>query len=164
MPDTEEEIITKKRKKYPKTTKKGTRDFNDEQKAAIIKRAEEIGIHKAAEEFESSWQAVAAIQREAIAAGILPPRPSKRNRSIGKSGLKLASLPTETINPVVEDPAAPIIEVSPVVEEKPVAPAVEGTKIPKYSSLEIENAILREKVSVLTQQLEKLRSAVSQLA
>ena len=174
MPEAEEKVVTKKpRKKYPKTTKKGTKDFNNEQKLVIIKRAEEIGIHKTAEEYDSSWQAIAAIQREARAAGLLPPKqPRRRSKKVQ------AENQTQTSDTTINDTTIPVSESktketdTPVVsneietvvtEPKAASIPVKQEPIVKHASLEIENAILREKIAVLTQQLDKLRSAVSQL-
>ena len=166
MPDISEVKVKKPRKKYPKTTKKGTKDFTKEQKAEIIKRAEEVGINKAAEEFGSSWQAVAAMQREARAAGILP---SKSPKSKGKLGnkpqaQKLAKSAQGEAEQVSKEPVASIGETAVIDTDEAVKSILKNNNTRKYTPLEIENAILREKVESLSQQVEKLRLAVSQLA
>ena len=165
MPDISEVKVKKPRKKYPKTTKKGTKDFTREQKAAILKRAEEVGINQTAEEFGSSWQAVAAMQREARASGELPPKPSKANRPKRTPGRK-PKLMTVVENIAETVPAKEaIINEQPVAEKATISPSyVKHESEKKHTPLEIENVILREKVVALTEQIEKLRLAVSQLA
>ena len=44
---------------------KKVKDFSDEEKAAIIARAERIEIARVAKEFNTTWQVVSAIQRSA---------------------------------------------------------------------------------------------------
>ena len=168
MPNNSDETVSTKkpRKKYPKTTKKGTKDFTAEEKALILKRATEVGINRAAEEFESSWQAIAAMQREAKANGTLPLAPSRPKGSIAKTEHKTQLIKAvekiEEAVPVKEEHVTTQNTVTKKAEELKVSVSSDTEK--KHSAMEIENAILREKVAVLTEQLEKLRSAVSQLA
>lgn len=42
--------------------KKGFKDYTDEEKAAIIKRSNEVGIHQTAKEFGTNWQLVVAVR------------------------------------------------------------------------------------------------------
>ena len=128
---------------YRKRTKKGTKDFTREQKLKIVEYAAKVGINKAAEDYGTTWQAVVAMQKKLKTESILFHNKLDTNKA-------------EDTN--AESP-------TPAVEEKKLATKQSvNNSVKEYSPLEIENAILREKIIALTEQVEKLRSAVSHLA
>ncbi len=126
-------------KKPLPTGNKRSRDFTAEEKIKILQRAAEIGLSKAAREAGISRWVLMQWERKALAQNPdiqLNIKHSKRGR------VSKVNQVTETSN-------------KPLGTEK-----TEKTN----DNLEIENAILREKVAALTEQLEKLRAAVANLA
>ncbi|MBQ7559646.1 MAG: hypothetical protein IJT20_05300 [Synergistaceae bacterium] len=125
------------------TTKKRTKDFTASERAVVLARAEEVGIMTAAEEFGTSWQTVAALQREAHNRDKVPApgasRKIKKTAGRVKRGRKAASKDLQT-----------------------TPTAKKGNK--KEMSPELENIILKRKVETLTKDVEKLRAAVIELA
>ena len=118
------------------TVNKRSRDFTAEAKIKVLQRAGEIGFSRAAREAGISRWVLMQWERKALA----------QNPDL-KLNIK-HSKRNKTI-PQVQQP---------VENNQPVA------VVKANDNLEVENAILKEKVAALTEQLEKLRAAVSKLA
>lgn len=122
-----------------------------ERRSAILKRAEEIGVTEAANEAGISKWTVFQWRKALKKAGIAV-TPLRRKRSaVSKRSAKTK---------VRRVMSAAQADVS-VVEKKKKS-AVK-TAAPEMS-LEYENMLLKEKVAALTEQVEKLRSAIAKLA
>ena len=146
MPEINKKNITANRHK------KGSKDFTREQKIEIVKRSAEVGIHKAASDYGTSWQAITAMQRKLRTEGILFHQPLNIDTGTQTEHKDAIS----AVNSVNITPGARA--------EAGSNTQVKAIGVKEYSPLEIENAILREKITALTAQVEKLRSAVSHLA
>lgn len=133
------------------STKKRTKDFTENERAVILARAKEVGIIAAADEFGTSWQAVAAWQRaERKESGEPAPQKEVKAKARGRRGTKGQLKGRKAVK-----------------ADKSNAVSVATTKKPmnlKGTSLEFENALLREKINSLTEKVERLRAAVAQLA
>ena len=192
-----------------KQPKKTTKDFTPEERKAIVARAAKIDLSRAAKEFNTSWQAIAALQkaaqREKLKAKQKPakaklkvnaaPKNIKRSNEFSQKE-KDAILAKARIhgfrevaaefgtnwqtlaswNKQQRNMAAALASDKTKAKTQKASGAVSATtaKKPSESSsksknmsaeeLGIENAILKEKVAILTQQVEKLRNAVGNLA
>ena len=109
-------------------------DFTDEQKAAMMARADEIGIREAAKEFSVPWQAIAQLKRREREKNGEPPvrkaqKPGTRKRR------KAVAAGTPELSAVPED----------------------------VESLRAQNTMLRERLSKLEAQAEKLKNAIIEL-
>ena len=160
----------KKRKHASKKTDDSLKKkFTPEEVAAILARTDEVGAKQAAEEFGTTGYAIggwrkAARMKAAIEASDTPaPRKERKPRKAAekkpqpepKPARVKAAKPTTA---EVKAPAAP----KPATPAKPLA-TVEAPAT-RHSALELENALLKEKLASLTDQVEKLRSAISQMA
>lgn len=215
MPNTDSDVALKK-----------VKDFNEEEKAAILERAKELGILKVAEEFGTTWQVVSAIRRaanqstrKAKVKPVTKRRTSaKRSRSAKpiakKSGRATAEERLEILKRASEIGVTQAADEAGVSkwtvfqwrklmrkagQDVPKAPRVrtEAPKAPTaksksksaitkvvaetlnstetalnfpanksgvYSQIELENEMLKQQVANLSQQVNKLRAALSQLA
>ncbi|MBR1486349.1 MAG: hypothetical protein IJ597_03740 [Synergistaceae bacterium] len=197
---------------------KKVKDFSDEEKAAILARAEKIEVARVAKEFNTTWQVVSAIQRKAKntklknaksqkskAANAKAPSSKtphssnvekrlailKRASEIGviaaaaeagvskwivfqwrkimkKQGYDIPRAARVRTNSkaAVATKAAKTSR-TPKVANKTTAPATSITRVKatgSYSSLELENEMLKQKIADLTAQVSKLRAALSALA
>lgn len=114
------------------------KDFTREEKIEAIQRANEIGVREAAKERGISWQALSAW---------------KKVYKVDAAEVKKQS--TETVIPIQEkSPTEP-----PQLQEHE-----EAALLDKINSLKIENVLLKEKIEVVSNQLEKLRLAIGDLA
>ena len=118
------------------TVNKRSRDFTAEAKLKVLQRAAEIGLSRAAREAGISRWVLMQWERKAIAQN-----------------------PDIQLNIKHSKRAKAVPQVKQAVEVK--QPVVE---VRESGNLAVENAILKEKVAALTEQLEKLRAAVSKLA
>lgn len=130
-------VTEENRKEVPGVAKTGAR-FTDEQKAAMLKRAGEIGVHAAAGEFGVAWQVIAQMKRRANEGA----DHEKKEPPAAKASAKKTGIGRKTGQAQV------------VMTTAPERPATE---------LEIENAFLREQVEKLTAKVEKLKKALSDL-
>ena len=134
------------------STKKSTKDFTASERAMIIARAEEVGKFKAADEFGTSWQAIAAwMKKEGKNNGEAPVvKAKKTKKSAGKK--KIKKVTQKKVKAAQEVSAAPEVK--------------KGAQEKKHKALppEFENFILKEKVASLTEQIEKLKAAIAELA
>ena len=109
-------------------------DFTEEQKAAMMARAEEIGYREAAKEFSVPWQAIAQLKRREREKNGIPVAPkapktgTRKRRKKGAAGNPELSSPPEDIE-----------------------------------SLKIQNQMLREKLSKLEKRAEKLKRALLEM-
>ena len=154
----------KKPAKKPAAAPKKAARSNNERRLEILKRASEIGVTKAAAEAGVSkwtvfqWRKI--MKKEGY---VLPPVAKGRSR---KNAAAAVSTPKSTAKSTAKTKA-------PASKAKAAAPKVTATKTaPKntakpsgsYSSLELENQILKQKLATLTEQVEKLRAAIAKLA
>ena len=117
---------------------KNPEDFTEKEKLFILARVKKLGIKKVA-------------QKTGVSEDII-----KEWRKAMKKAPAFA--PAEDQQP--EEPVTKILK-----QEKNEAVSTSKMKdIDAPTSLEIENAILKEKISELTKQVERLRSAVKELA
>ena len=128
-----------------KKTTRGSR-FTEQERLEILKRASEIGATNAAAEAGISKWTVFQWKKTMKKAGYDVPK-SARGRVATSSAKKATKS---------EAPA-------PKAKEE-LAAKVSTKKANAYSSLEFENALLKEKVATLTAQVAKLREAIAKLA
>ena len=202
----------------PTAIKKSNKDFTPEERKAILARAAKVDLARAAKEFNTSWQAIAALQkaeqRAKLKAKQKPAAKVKKAKTaktaaatkvIKKSGefsqkekdailakarvhgfrevaaeygtnwQTLASWNKQQKNMTASEDKAKVknrsrakkavegAAVSVAAASKPEV-SVGKSKNMSAEELEIENAILKEKLAILTQQVEKLRIAVGSLA
>ena len=153
---------------------KRIKDFTDEEKAAIIARLKRIEPTRVAKEFDTTPQTVAAINnavkgkkkatKKAPAIKMTKKRSAILARAEEEAGIskwtifqwrkqmKKAGMPVTSLKKKSKK----------AVTKKEVVEQNVSTK--NTSSLELENAILKDKVASLTAQVEKLRAAIAKLA
>lgn len=128
------EVKAVKEAKTSKTSKR--RVFTLEERAAIIKRADEIGLREAAEENNIAWQAIISWKYS---------KPVKKSKS-----------PTEIKAPVAVEAPVKEATVTPIV---PIVPTVATAS----KNLELENHVLKNKVEILLKEFNRLKKAVADL-
>ena len=132
----------------PKTIKR-SEEFTKKEKEDILERARKFGFREVAAEVGTNWQTLAYW--------------NKHQRLTG-------SVPTDTnVKPAAKPKVKAAAAAHAPKTEKPAAASTSATstkpaKTANSEALEIENAILKEKLAILTQQVEKLRAAVGSLA
>ncbi|MBQ7196319.1 MAG: hypothetical protein IJS40_02805 [Synergistaceae bacterium] len=138
------------KKSAKKTADKGKRSsrFSEEEKLAILKRASEIGVPAAASEAGISKWTIFQWKKVMKKAGIEIPK-SLRKKAAPAGKVRASKQEAKS------DANAPKLK---------AAAKGTGRKTDIESSLEFENAILRDKVATLTAQVERLRAAVAKLA
>jgi len=182
---------------------KKIKDFNDEEKAAILARANKIELPRVAREFGTTWQVVSAIQRAAKNAGkkakvsakktakAAPAKSAKTAKTVKAASKKaprtsdekrlailkraseigITQAAAEAGAARVRGSAKTAAPAKTPAKNKPAANTAKATelKLPAkksgvYSQIELENEMLKQQVATLTEQVEKLRAAVSKLA
>lgn len=113
--------------------------YTGEQKAAMVARAEEIGVRAAAKEYGVAWQVVAQFRRRAAEAAQAAVGEPKAAVKAKKKAVK------EVQKTAVQD----------AVTESAAADEAEA--------LRVENAVLREQVASLTEQVARLKKALAEL-
>ena len=111
---------------------------NDERRLAILKRASEIGVTAAAAEAGVSKWTVFQWRKIMKKAGYDIPRAARVVTKGPQAATAAQTLPTQFSMP--------------------------GKKSGVYSQIELENEMLKQQVATLSEQLKKLRAALSQLA
>lgn len=168
-------------------------EYTQKQIDEILKRAEEVGIHQSAREYNTPWQKVQGWAKKAGVMDKVSKKPAKK---------KVASATTSAVEEKTEKKAekpekktkqaktaeAPVAEkkpakqkkaaVAPVAEEKPkkaapAAPAAPAAstapaskpaeKTEPATDLAIENAVLRKENEQLKAKIEKLQKALAEL-
>ena len=109
-------------------------DFTEEQKAAMMARADEVGNKEAAKEFSVPWQVIAQLKR----------REREKN---GEPAVTKAQKPGAGKGRKTEPTGVPELPAMPEDAE----------------SLRIQNNMLRERLSKLEEQAEKLKKAILEL-
>ena len=143
---------------------KHIKDFTDEEKAAIVARLKKIEPARVAKEFDTTWQVVVAIAKAANKTRTAAIKLKKRAEILARAeeigvtqAAEKARISRSTIFQWRKKAGMSLKRKSKkVVEKKEVKKT--------HSSLELENAILRDKVASLTAQVEKLRAAIAKLA
>ena len=140
--DTEAKKIKVEEKAKPNpqpsaTGNKRSKDFTAEDKLKVLQRAAEIGLSRAAREASISRWVLMQWEKKAIAQNPDLQLNIKHSKRSKPSSVKQAV-----------EPKQPVVAVA----------------VKTNDNLEVENAILKEKVAALTEQLEKLRAAVANLA
>ena len=166
---------------------KGSRSFTKEERATIIELAKEVGATKVAREIgvnarliyywlrqekkKSSSQSEQPVAKTAPQTHTEQPTEqtqATKRRSRRKKEVALKSMPTELTEPVK---SVEPIEVKKIPEPQvPKAQKTVSINVLKSSeqrdetqALIIENAILKEKISTLTVEIEKLKAAMTSL-
>ena len=163
----DETMPTKRTTQAPeKNLKEIKAAYTDEQKRAVIRRAEEIGFRKAAEETGLAWQTIAQWKKR------MPPEPGKGEEAPVAGAMEPIQGVMAEVAAMPADPAKK--EKAPAKkdgEKKEKAPekkadgsANPGVDIAAYEQAIRENATLREQVKALTAQVEKLKKAIADLA
>ena len=133
--------------------------FTPEEVAAILARSDVVGAKQAAEEFGTTsyaiggWRKAARMRENVKAASAPKPTQAKAAKETPAPAAKVDGRRKRHVEAAA--PVAPVAPAKPVESAKPAA---------RSTSLEVENALLKDKVESLTQQLEKLRSVVAQMA
>ncbi len=116
--------------------------YTEAEQDEILERAKVVGIHKAAQEYGLTWQMVTSWSRKRKAAAEALNAPKSQDakpEKLGKSG-------------------------KPDKADKSDKSKADGKASPASNSkLELENAILRERVGTLAQQVERLKKAITEL-
>lgn len=139
-----------------------------DKRAAILARAEEIGVTSAAEEAGiSKWTVFQ--WRKALKKAGMPVAPLKRKHTAAAKKTAKSKAAEPAAAAVVEAPAPKVrgkgkAKQSPAVSAPKVTTVKEASARGTNMSLEFENALLKEKVELLNAQVAKLRAAVAQLA
>ena len=160
----------------PATDRKSSEDFTKNEKMAIVKYADEVGFTKAAEENSISRQMVVAWKKRFK--GVLPQVlldenstdiTEKNQPTIQKPMLQSDNTPElhelhvkeETYEERHEETQQEIRDKT--SSERAERAERELTLQNEIASLTLENAILKEKIEVLSRQLSKFRSAIGDL-
>ena len=166
---------------------KGSKAFSPEERATIIAIAKEVGFAKVAREFGIKARLISywVQQEKKKASKSLKPR--KQTAAKGKSSSPTLGIAKEAAQSegALTEPFTPTIATEPVKAVKPAKPAgrraertvsdeplerSEGKQaltdrktMTDEQSLIVENAILKERVSALKAEIEKLRAALTSL-
>jgi hypothetical protein len=124
--------------------------YTEEQRAVMLRRAEEVGVRTAAEEFGVTWQVIAQMKRRAAEEA----NPEKKKASEKKRAEKKARKASEKKAGEKAESVKKKEKQEAVMTTAPERPTTE---------LEIENAFLREQVAELTEKVEKLKKALADL-
>ena len=136
----------KKTIETPKTIKR-SEEFTKKEKEDILERARKFGFREVAAEVGTNWQTLAYWNKQQKLTGSVPVDTKPASKSKAKTSV---SSDKKTEKPKAVSTTA--------------TAASKSTKPANSEALEIENAILKEKLAILTQQVEKLRAAVGSLA
>ena len=167
------------------SSSKGSKDFSPEERATIIAMAKEVGFAKVAREFGIKARLISYwVQQEKKASKSLKPRKptaAKGRSSSPTLGRKETALPGHMEDtPTVAAEAVKAVEPAVRMSERTVSVKELGSaKLPERSerkqaqtdewaltdeqSLIIENAILKERITLLNAEIEKLRAALTSL-
>ena len=190
----------------PDESLKKVKDFSEEEKEAILARANKIEITRVAKEFGTTWQVVSAIQRSAKNAarkaakktkaaktGKAPRSSDERRLEILKRASEIGITQAAAEAGVskwtvfqwrkvmkkagydipraarVPSTSAAAVKVKAPVTKTAVRANTTKTSLPAkksgtYSQVEFENEMLKQQVASLSEQVAKLRAALSQLA
>ncbi len=160
----------------PKTKK----DFSHEERLAIIKRAEEVGFQRAAEESDTLIKTIKAWKR--FEDGVYPKQFTQEERtvilakakeigfdqvareyginpgSIKNWKYKMTKLPNNPL-PIVEP-----VQKANVDSVKAVSPLVSFISREEIEKIIAENALMKDKIVFLTTHIEKLRTVIADLS
>ena len=134
------------------------KDYSEEQTQEALNRAAEIGIHKTGAEMNIPWQTIQGWARKAGKLTEVSKQPGKKT----KAGRKAAAKDGKTDEGAGTD-------ASRVGKEQTEAAGAEasaeagGLTDENASPLEVENAVLREQVAALTEQVARLKRALQEL-
>lgn len=155
---------------------RGSKDFSEEERATIIAMTKELGVASVAREIGVSAKLIHYwLHQEKKKTLEQPTQPASQTQgkdSKRKPGRKKAVVNETKHEHVAEDmPIEPVKPVEPVKISKPSeaekAVSAESLKSPEQSDerqvLIIENAILKERISSLQSEIEKLRAAINSL-
>lgn len=157
--------VVKTAKKSKATPTKIAPRSSTERRLEILKRASEVGVTKAAAEAGISKWTVFQWRKIMKKEGYdLPPvakgRTARKAAKVTSPKVVAKAKPSEpkpVVRPAKPKPATAVKSVKPA---KSVVTPTKGS----YSSLELENEMLKQKISVLTEQVERLRAAITRLA
>ncbi len=159
---------------------KGSRSFTKEERATIIELAKEVGATKAAHEIgvnarliyywlhrekkKSSSQSEKPATQTAAQTHTKQTQATKR-KSRRKKEVALKNMPTESTEPVksVEQTEAKKTPEPQAQKTVSINALKSSEQRDETQALLIENAILKEKISTLTAEIEKLKSAMTSL-
>ena len=160
------------------------RDLTDKERVEIIHMSDKIGVSATANAFNVSMRTVSYCRNEyAKRKGIAVKDPRKKTQLQEASSIETTTDPTETIAKNDEEVNSPVLEakktdelteaVQKNAEQKNEVQAVQKNEAQKnaelteaneaVAQLRMENAILKEKLSALTELLEKLSNAIRNL-
>ena len=160
------------------------RDLTDKERVEIIHMSDKIGVSATANAFNVSMRTVSYCRNEyAKRKGIAVKDPRKKTQLQEASSIETTTDPTETIAKNDEEVNSPVLEakktdelteaVQKNAEQKNEVQAVQKNEAQKnaelteaneaVAQLRMENAILKEKLSALTERLMKLSNAIRNL-
>ena len=146
---------TTEKTEEPTMAKKSGSTYTEEQKAAMVARAEEIGVRAAAKEYGVAWQVVAQFRRraaEAAQAAAGEPKAAAGKKVPVKKKAKNSAV-KEVQKTAVQDAVKNVEKESAAAAKKP----------DEAEALRVENAVLREQVASLTEQVARLKKALAEL-
>ena len=137
---------------------KGSKNFTAEERATIISKAKEVGFEKVANEFGIRARLISYwIQQEKRKAS----KPLRGTRTKAK-GSKLDQ--KKAVEHIADDaPTVSVKAIESVIADKPVKSTGRKAEEKPTDGLIIENAILKERISLLSKEIEKLRTALTSL-
>lgn len=155
----------------PDNSARGSRDFSPEERAKIVAMAKELGVSKVSSEFGIKPRLISYWLHQDKKKASKPAKQKKAKASKRTPERVKESAVSEKVTE--NTPAVPTVPVETVKADKPLkvperkAEKAVSAKIPERSEekqpLVIENAILKERISALNAEIEKLRSALTSL-
>ena len=167
---------TEERTDSKQSAPRGSRDFSDEERAMIIAMTKELGVANVAHEIGVNAKLIHYwLHQEKKKTLEQPPKPASQTQS--KDSKRKPGRKKEVVNEtkherIAEDiPIEPITSIELIKTNKPSdaekAVSAESANSQEQSderqALIIENAILKERVSSLQSEIEKLRAAINSL-
>ena len=167
---------TEERTDSKRSAPRGSRDFSDEERAAIIAMTKELGVASVAHEIGVNAKLIHYwLHQEKKKILEQPAKPASQTQS--KDSKRKPGRKKEVVNEtkherIAEDiPIEPITSIELIKTNKPSdaekAVSAESANSQEQSderqALIIENAILKERVSSLQSEIEKLRAAINSL-
>ena len=145
----------------PNNSSKGSNDFSPEERETIVAMAKELGVSKVAREFGIRSQLISYWLHQE----------KKKNVQTKSKDSKRTIVPKKEIEHIAED--TPIVPKELAKDTPPsqtfaqktdkATPTKSPEKNDEKQALIIENAVLKERISALNAEIEKLRAALTSL-
>ena len=166
----------------PNNSSKGSNDFSPEERETIVAMAKELGVSKVAREFGIRARLISYWLHQEKKKASKPSKPlktSEQTKAKGKDSKRTLGrkkeiehiaedTPTVTAEPIKAIEPAKTNKPAKLVERKTVSAKPQEIREEKQvlvdrQALIIENAVLKERISALNAEIEKLRAALTSL-